>query len=119
MEFKQTQKIKSLALQAREDFENKKINDKTLAKLYNSYNKLDNVSKFISSSKKLFPKLNCGLASVYLKHKLKSGRIIHGYYKNNKHTFLSLSNNFIIDITADQFGGPRIYLGPLQSPWKL
>lgn len=113
------QQLKQKAIQARKDFEGKKTDQKTLKKIYKEYNNLKDLDKFIYHSKKLFPKLNCGLASVYLKHKLKSGKIIQGFYKNNKHTFLSLQDNLILDITADQYGGPIIYLGPLEAPWKL
>jgi len=66
----------------------------------------------------LFPKLNCGIASLYIQYKLKHGTIVQGFYNNIPHTFFLLGDN-IIDITADQFGGPKIYTGKLKEPWRI
>jgi hypothetical protein len=103
----------------RKSFESSSIDDNLLINLYSRYNKdAGDASLFIKRAKKLFPKLNCGLSSLYLQKVLGGGKIINGKYKGQNHTFL-LSNNTIIDITADQYGGPRIYVGPLKKPWIL
>ncbi len=105
-------------------FENHEVNRQLLQSLYHDYNPgLENLNLFVEKAEELFPYLNCGLATVYLRELLKTGRIINGNYKDNNHTFLLLENDvnkiFIIDITADQYGGPSIYVGPLQAPWTL
>ena len=101
----------------RKDFEKRKISDNSLKKLYFKYNNIGNINLFLKRARKLFPYLNCGIASVYLQN-IFGGEIIQGKYKGNSHTFLKL-NNKIIDITADQYGGPKVYAGELRKPWKL
>jgi len=81
------------------------------------YNPVANIESFLDWAKDQFPKLNCGLTAVYLKHHLGTGQIIKGSYNKEHHTFLEIGDN-IIDITADQFGGPKIYVGPLKLPWS-
>lgn len=104
--------------QARLAFEQKKIPLTLLEELYRTYNSLPDLSQFMRKSQNLFPDLNCGIASLYLKHILGRGEIRKGLYGNHQHTVLLLDDQ-IIDITADQFGGPRIYRGPLTYPWYI
>ncbi len=114
--------VKKIAQAARKEFENNKIPSNKLKRLYLAYNKITNIRKFLSQAKKLFPKLNCGLATVYLRHRLGYGKIIKGKYKNNKHTFLLLTNKqnkLIVDITADQYHGPKVYVGRIKKPWSV
>lgn len=101
----------------RKDFEKKLISKNILKRLYEEYNPQVNSNKFVTEAEKIFPKLNCGLTSVYLKNLL-GGKIVQGKYKRHNHTFLLLQGN-IIDITADQYDGPKIYVGKLKSPWRL
>ncbi|HIH42796.1 TPA: hypothetical protein HA246_04075 [Candidatus Woesearchaeota archaeon] len=118
----QLNEIKKIAYSARKKFETDKIPINKLKKLYLAYNKMPNIKKFLLQAKKLFPKLNCGLATVYLKYMLGSGKIVNGKYKNNNHTFLLLANKqnkLIIDITADQYEGPKVYVGRIKKPWSL
>jgi hypothetical protein len=89
-----------------------------LINLYKQYNNIPQIDLFVRQAKELFPELNCGLASIYLKDKLKKGIIVQGTYAGENHTFL-LINQIVIDITADQYGGPEVYVGPLEEPWKL
>src|SRR6476620_2711849 len=106
----------------REQFERDAIPLLTLAWLYNSYNPLLEITRFILTARAMFPRLNCGLASPYLRDVLQKGEVVHGTYKGNGHTFLlidGLHEQWIIDITADQFGGPKVYVGPLKSPWSM
>jgi hypothetical protein len=100
-------------------FEQKRIDPYVLAQLYQDYNPLTDIEKFIRQSQLLFPKLNCGLASLYLQYVLGEGKIKKGSYKGHPHTFLIFENDLIADITADQFGGPSIYLDPLKNPWGM
>ena len=103
----------------REMFESRQIDRVILRELYKSYVNVADFDSFVSAAEKIFPTLNCGLASLYLKHSLKEGKVIQGSYKGNNHTFLMIDKNTIVDITADQYGGPAIYIGPLISPWKI
>ena len=107
--------IQQIAGKIREDFLNKRIPKEKLARLYSYYNREVNESTFVAKAEAIFPKLNCGLASVYLKNIL-GGEIIQGKYGEDKHTFL-LSNDWVVDITADQYGGPKVYVGEFKSPW--
>jgi len=111
--------MKSTIKQIRKDFESQNLDYNKLKNLYLNYNAISDINEFIEKSKSLFPKLNCGLASLYIQDKLKKGKIVKGKYKDYSHTFLLLENNIIIDITADQYGGPKIYMNKLKSPWKL
>ncbi|KKP91764.1 MAG: hypothetical protein UR98_C0040G0026 [Parcubacteria group bacterium GW2011_GWA1_36_12] len=110
--------IKKIALKVRKEFEEKEINIKTLTDLYNNYNKIENINDFIMQAQIMFPKGNCGIASLYLKYVLKEGTIQNLEYKNNKHTVLVIDKN-IIDITSDQYNGPKIYIGPINKPYRL
>ena len=105
------------AFEIRKGFEEHNINRKALKELYQEYNNIENIDLFLDRAEKMFPKLNCGLTSVYLKNKL-GGRVVNGKYKSQNHTFLLL-NKKIVDITADQYGGPKVYIGPLQKPWSI
>ena len=111
--------IQRIASQVRTDFEARRINENTLEQLYQAYNPLLDIGLFLKRAKELFPCLNCGLTTVYLKHLFRDGEIIRGKYCNNNHTFLLLEDSIIVDITSDQYGGPKVYAGPLQSPWLL
>lgn len=110
--------MKKIAIQARQDLESGTVDQELLRILYISYNPLSRSKLFIERSRTLFPSLNCGIASCYLKHLYGRGEIKTGNYKNNPHTFLQIKN-IIIDITADQFGGPPVYIGKLKYPWSL
>ena len=107
------------ALRIRNEFENRKINYSLLRDLYQKYNRLDDINGFIEEAKEMFPRLNCGLATLYLKNVFKEGEIKRGKYKNEPHTFLILKNNILVDITADQFNGPKVYVGLLRLPWSI
>jgi len=106
----------NIAKTTRETFEDKNIDKNLLAKLYSAYTNVPDIESFIDKSTDMFPKLSCGVATVYLKNALKDGEIIKGRYGNNDHTFL-LVDNQIVDITADQYGGPRVYVGELKVRW--
>lgn len=108
-----------MAAQARKDFETKNISRNLLAKLYHLYNPSVDTDLFIAEAEKIFPKLNCGLASVYLQNRLQTGVVARGMYAKNSHTFLRVDDSLVVDITADQYGGPRVYVGELQKPWRL
>ena len=111
--------VYKIAVKIRKNLQNKKIPSTILARLYQKYNTEVNVVEFVKEAKKLFPKLNCGLASVYLKYVLGRGEVVSGKYDQNNHTFLKIGKNKILDITADQYGGPEVYFGEIKSPWSL
>jgi hypothetical protein len=110
-----TTSIKEIALNAREEFENRKV-DKIL---YGRYAKIHNLKDFLKKAQGMFPKLNCGLTCVYLQRNLGEGEIVNGKYGMENHTFLLLNKKTVVDITADQYGGPKVYCGPLKYPWIL
>ena len=104
---------------ARLELQQGKISIKLLSKLYQQYKHLDDIELFIERSISLFPNLNCGIASVYIQHVLGRGKVVKGKYYLNNHTFLLFEDQSIIDITADQYGGPTVYVGPIKLPWSL
>lgn len=78
-----------------------------------------------------FPSTACQVATDELLHRIGYGRIVDGSYVVSgqgkidgywRHEWLDLgktevAEHTILDITADQFGGPPIYLGDFQRPW--
>lgn len=100
----------------RKQFEARTIDQNLLAQLYQEYSDVGDTIKFIAKARDIFPRGNCGLASLYLRKEL-GGRIVRGKYGRHRHTFL-LIDDTVVDITTDQFGGPKVYIGPLQSPWS-
>lgn len=113
------QKLKQITQKARKDFEMQRINEVELNRLYTQYNPLENIDSFLLSTRGLFPRLNCGLASVYLQNLIPESEVIRGRFKNNNHTFLLVKKEIIIDITSDQYGGPKVYVGPIKIPWAI
>ncbi len=106
------------ATKVRQLFQNRLIARPLLRRLYLSYNPEVEIETFLEHAEILFPKLNCGLTVVYLQYTLGEGNIRNGSYKGQGHTFLIVENT-VMDITADQFGGPQVYAGPLILPWSL
>lgn len=116
--------IKETVVDVRRQFEEHKIDDDLLIRLYNDYNpEVEDAKLFVESAKGLFPNLNCGLTTVYLKDCLQMGRIVNGKYDSENHTFLLIEElseePILVDITSDQYGGPDIYIGPIVMPWKV
>ncbi|HSW37746.1 MAG TPA: hypothetical protein VLG37_05280 [Candidatus Saccharimonadales bacterium] len=106
------------AEQARRLFEQRLAPTELLRDLYLSYNPSVEIDSFLERAARLFPRLNCGLTAVYLRHQLRMGEVRRGSYDGTRHTFVELGG-LAIDITADQFGGPPVYVGPVRSPWSL
>jgi hypothetical protein len=93
--------------------------DLTLARTaYGAYAPDIDIDLFLGRARELFPTLNCGLCSTYLGAALGCGVVRRGRYGAEGHTVLMVGSR-IVDITADQFGGPRVYVGPPQRPWLL
>jgi|SRR3989344_510467 len=115
--FMKLSNVEQIAFKVRADFEAQRIDEDELKQLYQQYNPLENIDSFMKSAREMFPNLNCGLATVYLRRRFPDGKIVNGRYKNNNHTFLLLGDSVVVDITSDQYGGPKVYVGPLQSPW--
>lgn len=105
------------AIIARQKFENKTISESLLVNLYTKYTEVEDPILFVRTAKKLFPKGNCGLATLYLKERLGTGELIQGMYGTYPHTYLMVGEE-VVDITADQYGGPKIYVGSLATPWS-
>lgn len=114
-----TNELLNIAKKARKDFEFNKIPFKFLKKLYSEYNHVEDMNRFLNEARLLFPNLNCGIASVYLNKKIKDSQIVNGKYGKNNHTFLLVNQKVLIDITSDQYGGPKVYVGPIKPPWQL
>ena len=117
--------ILETAAEARKQFADHEVDPHLLQTLYALYNPaVGDVAHFVQQANELFPRLNCGLATVYLKHLLGIGREEQGKFGDEDHTFLLIEEDgseqkTVVDITSDQYGGPRVYVGHLQSPWAL
>jgi hypothetical protein len=116
---KMTRFLQRIAAQIRERFDSEHIDAGKLATLYQSYHHLEDINNFVARGLRTFPHFCCGLASAYLRAHIGRGQITYGRYHTNRHSFLLIDNTMIVDITADQFGGPKVYVGPLESPWSL
>lgn len=110
--------IHNIVIKTRKQFEMNTVDTAMLKKIYGSYTLIPNMDEFVTIALSQFPKLNCGLTSLYLQYLLQDGEVHSGKYKQENHTFLTIEN-LIIDITADQYGGPKIYIGSLCEPWLL
>ncbi|MDP3734085.1 MAG: hypothetical protein Q8R37_02560 [Nanoarchaeota archaeon] len=108
--------LEKIAMEMREEFETKTIDVKLLEQFFYDYIPLNHCESFIQKSLESFPRNNCSVATVYLKHKIPEGKVIPGWYGLDVHVFLMV-DDIIVDITADQFGGPKVYVGPLKYPW--
>jgi hypothetical protein len=116
-----TETIVTGAHEARQAFESKSIARPLLRKLYLDHNpSVLDIDNYLDFTARIFPKGNCGLASIYLQHMFSSGTVVEGAYCQERsiepHQFLMIEG-LTVDITADQFGGPAVYVGPLQLPW--
>lgn len=115
---KEIPSLLKIAQKARKSFEERTVSRDRLEDLYRTYQpEVLDIGLFVESAQRLFPNLNCGLASVYLQAEIGLGEIIQGFFNDAPHTFLAI-NDTIIDITADQYGGPPIYVGPLVGQWS-
>lgn len=99
-------------------FERGEVEKDLLEHLYLNYNLVEDIESFLHKANKMFPHLNGGLASVYLRCFLGEGRIVQGKYGKEKHTFLLINEKIVVDITADQYGGPSVYVGKIGGKWK-
>ena len=104
--------MREIVLRVRHSFEQKNAPRRELAKLYTEYNPINSIEEFIETAIHQFPSLCCGVSSVYLRYLLGVGEIVRGTYQGHKHTYLLIEDSIVIDITADQYGGPRVYIGP-------
>ncbi len=107
--------MQDVAENVRAKFEQKLIPKEELAQVYSKYNPWVDGEEFVVEAEKIFPRLNCGLTSVYLQRVL-GGEVVRGQYDGHNHTYLLLDGE-IVDITADQYGGPKIYVGEFKLPW--
>ena len=135
--------ISRIALTVRNQWETGEIDWEQLEKSYQAWVQefgktnhqlqlnLFGIKRIVATAKSYFPKGCCGMASCCLADLIPKSKIVHGHYKKTKRWFLFwnkttlephtwvMVNDKLIDITADQFGGPKIYIGPLLSPWML
>jgi hypothetical protein len=115
--------INEVVYGVRREFEQRRTPRSLLAGLYLAYNPATgDINAFLDRAARLFPTGNCGLASIYLQHRLRIGKLEKGKYDGNDHTFLNLKGfitekALIIDITTDQFRGPAVYVGEYIKPW--
>ncbi len=103
------------ARKARRELRLGRVDRGLLARLYHGYQPIPEVRRFVERGLGMFPKLCCGLASVYLRHRLAEGVVHCGSYAGQPHTVLVV-RGWVVDVTADQFGGPGVYVGPLVPP---
>lgn len=117
--------IEDIALVARAAFETRTVPRPILRSILSlsfapgaSISELDPILDLFED---VFPYENCDLATGYLQHQLGEGELTIGAFNGRPHVFLSLFvglERVAVDITADQFGGPPVYVGPLQAPWE-
>lgn len=112
-----TMDLISFAEETRKQFELGLVSKELLKYLYGSFNPKSNPDEFIPRALEIFPKLNCGISCLYLQHLLQKGIMINGSFGHYSHCFLVVDDQ-VMDITADQYGGPRVYVGPLKKPWS-
>lgn len=75
--------------------------------------------RMIANAQSTFPKGCCGMASCLLASRIPNAQLVHGLYEcpqQEPHTWVMV-DDLVLDITADQFGGPPVYIGPLEKPW--
>jgi hypothetical protein len=106
------------AMDARRAFAQRECDRLLLADLYQVYCPVPQIDLFVSRALEMFPRLCCGLASAFLRHRLGGGVVTRGSYEGEPHTFL-VDGDAIVDVTADQFGGPAVYVGRCQPPWQV
>lgn len=111
--------LQSTAEDVRRAFETGGIDETLLADLYRDYTDVGDTMLFVKRVLESFPHLACGAATLYLRHRLGSGAVIQGRYGEEDHTFFQMDDGTVVDITADQYGGPKTYVGKLRSPWSL
>lgn len=112
------QEILEIATDVRRSFEEQSLDYELLAERFQLwFPKVEDPAYYAEQAKTDFPKGCCGLASAYLRSEIGEGAIIYGRYQDMGHLVLKMSRNKIVDITADQFGGPAVYVGQLQYPW--
>ncbi|MDO8590198.1 MAG: hypothetical protein Q7R69_02905 [bacterium] len=111
--------LQSIVGDVRRAFETKSVDEALLAELYGAYADVGDTALFVKQILGSFPHLACGAATIYLRHRLGLGAIIQGRYGEENHTFFQMDDGTIVDITADQYGGPKTYIGKLQPPWSL
>jgi hypothetical protein len=110
-------KILRTIAEVRAAFEAGSYDDGIAAAAYQAYASVPDIELFLRRARVLFPALNCGLCSAYLHAVLGRGSVVRTRYNGHPHTVL-LTDGVMIDITADQFGGPPIYVGPVRPPWS-
>ena len=111
--------IQRISIEIRKGFERKEIDSTILKELYQIYNPLKDIDSFVTNAMEMFPRLNCGLATLLLRKRLKNGIVINVKYAGENHTFLLLEGNIVVDITADQYNGPKVYVGAIKDPWSV
>lgn len=113
-------RIEQVAWDLRRQFESGEAYTPGLMRLYNSLLKkpIEDIEGFFRSASQLFPRNNCGIATAALFDRL-GGQISKDLtYGGISHTVLELGDR-IVDITADQFGGPTVYVGKIIAPWHV
>ncbi len=111
--------IEQKAICARAEFDEQRAPISLIKFLYLEYypSNLD-TDAHIDFMLERFPIGNCAIASVYLRHLIGDGDVIDGRYNVEDHQFLYVGK-LVVDITADQFGGPKVHVGELREPWSL
>lgn len=78
------------------------------------------VDKLMETAKRLFPTGCCGLASCLVAAEIPDAKVVTGAYvhdgEERPHTWVEYES-MVVDVTADQFGGPRVYVGEKTSEW--
>ena len=115
------EKIYEAAAKVRNEFESQSVDRDLLWVRYCRWNPAAwryDKNRYLDLAAASFPLGSCGLASAYLWGEVDvgEGQPKSVYYRGYEHTVL-LGRIAMVDITADQFGGPRVYIGPMLDPW--
>lgn len=131
--------IMPIAIQARKEFEDKSVKVQYLKSLVETHlayiadNYKDGLTQWIEQSVANFPANCCELGAAVLLDRIGEGIIAHGRYEHEpigphnirkSHTFwVQLESvgeiRLMADTTADQYGGPPIYVGTIKHPWTI
>lgn len=116
--------LSTVANRARTEFDEKKVERKKLIHLFEKQNPDFGTGAdiIVDLHLRTFPFLACELATIYMQYLLQDGEVTSGSYVTPDgivlpHTFLMFDDLTGVDITADQFRGPKVYVGPIVAPW--
>ncbi len=111
------EEIAEMAVDTRLELINRSVDMRLLAILHKQHFPLHQIRDILPQILQDFPQNNSTIATSYLQF-IMGGDVTRGQYEHHPHFYLTLPRNVIVDITADQFGGPEVFVGKIRSPWQ-